>query len=118
VAVIGDSTFSHSGMTGILDCVFDKNNLVIIILDNSTTGMTGGQEYTGFGKLEAICKGLGVEEEHIRVITPLARNFEENVQILKEEIDYKGVSVVIPRRECVQTMTRRVRAQQKKEAKS
>jgi len=118
VAVIGDSTFSHSGMTGILDCVFDKNNLVIIILDNSTTGMTGGQEYTGFGKLEAICKGLGVEEEHIRVITPLARNFEENVQILKEEIDYEGVSVVIPRRECVQTMTRRVRAQQKKEAKS
>jgi indolepyruvate ferredoxin oxidoreductase alpha subunit len=117
IAVIGDSTFSHSGLTGLLDCVYDKSNLVIIILDNSTTGMTGGQDYTGFGKLEAICMGIGVEKEHIRVITPLSRNFEENVAVLKEEIEYKGVSVIIPRRECVQTMTRRMRAQQKKEAK-
>lgn len=114
IAVIGDSTFCHSGMTGLLDCIYDKTNLVIMILDNSTTGMTGGQDYTGFGKLEKICIGLGVEKEHIRVITPLSRNFDENVKILKEEIDYEGVSVVIPRRECVQTMARRVRAQQKK----
>lgn len=117
IAVIGDSTFSHSGMTGLLDCIYDKTNLVIIILDNSTTGMTGGQDYTGFGKLESICMGLGVEKEHIRVITPLSRQFEENVAVLKEEIDYKGVSVIIPRRECVQTMTRRMRAQKKQEAK-
>ncbi len=115
IAVIGDSTFSHSGMTGLLDCVYDKTNLVVIILDNSTTGMTGGQDYTGFGKLEAICIGLGVEKEHIRVITPLSRHFEENVAVLKEEIDYQCVSVIIPRRECVQTMTRRMRAQKKKQ---
>ena len=114
IAVIGDSTFSHSGMTGLLDCIYDKSNLVIMILDNSTTGMTGGQDYTGYGKLEQICIGLGVEKEHIRIITPLSRHFEENVKVLKEEIDYEGVSVVIPRRECVQTMARRVRAQQKK----
>lgn len=114
IAVIGDSTFCHSGMTGLLDCIYDKSNLVIMILDNSTTGMTGGQDYTGYGKLEKICLGLGVEESHIRVITPLSRNFAENVKIIKEEIEYNGVSVIIPRRECVQTMARRVRAQQKK----
>lgn len=114
IAVIGDSTFCHSGMTGLLDCIYDKSNLVIMILDNSTTGMTGGQDYTGYGKLEKICIGLGVEENHIRVITPLSRNFAENVKIIKEEIEYNGVSVIIPRRECVQTMARRVRAQQKK----
>jgi len=117
VAVIGDSTFCHSGMTGLLDCIYDKTNLVIIILDNSTTGMTGGQDYTGFGKLENICIGLGVEKEHIRVVTPLSRQFEENVKVLKEEIEYEGVSVIIPRRECVQTMTRRMRAKKKQEAK-
>ena len=120
VAVIGDSTFSHSGMTGLLDCVYDKTNIVVIILDNATTGMTGGQDYTAFEKLEAICMGLGVEKEHIRVVTPLSRVHDDNVAILKEEIEYEGVSVIIPRRECVQTMAKRIRSQQKKkqEAKS
>jgi len=107
IAVIGDSTFSHSGLTGLLDCIFDKANVVIVILDNSTTGMTGGQEYTGFGKLEEICFGLGVEKEHIRTFVPFKKNFDEMVQIYKEEIAYKGVSVVIPKRECVQTLKKK-----------
>jgi indolepyruvate ferredoxin oxidoreductase, alpha subunit len=107
VAVIGDSTFAHSGLTGLLDCVFDQSNVVIVILDNSTTGMTGGQEYTAFGKLESICLGLGVEQEHIRVFVPLPKNREEMVRIYKEEIAYNGVSVIIPRRECLQTMKRK-----------
>ncbi len=76
--------------------------------------MTGGQDYTAFEKLENICIGLGVPEEHIRVITPLSRLHDENVKIMKEEIGYKGISVIIPRRECIQTMTRRVRAQKSK----
>ncbi|MDP8232267.1 MAG: thiamine pyrophosphate-dependent enzyme [Candidatus Zophobacter franzmannii] len=113
VAVIGDSTFSHSGLTGLLDCVYDKSNVVIIILDNATTGMTGGQNYTGENKIEEMCLGLGVEKEHIRVVTPLKRCHEEMVQVYKEEIAYNGVSIVIPRRECIQTMTRRIRAQKK-----
>ena len=107
VAVIGDSTFTHSGITGLLDCIFDKTNIVIVILDNSTTAMTGGQDYTSFGKLEAICEGLGVEKEHIRVFIPFKRNHDEMVQIYKEEIAYKGISVVIPRRECVQILKRK-----------
>jgi len=73
IAVIGDSTFTHSGMTGLMDCIYEKTNIVIIILDNSTTGMTGGQEYTAKGRLEEICIGLGVEKEHIRTFFPHIR---------------------------------------------
>ncbi|MCL2027571.1 MAG: thiamine pyrophosphate-dependent enzyme [Bacteroidales bacterium] len=106
VAVIGDSTFTHSGMTGLLDCVIEKTNVTIIIVDNSTTGMTGGQISHAYGRLEHICEGLGVEKEHIRIVTPLPKNHAEIVNILKEEIAYQGVSVVIPRRECIQTIGR------------
>jgi len=101
IAVIGDSTFTHSGITGLLDCVNQKSPVTIFILDNETTAMTGGQPSPGHGKLEAICKGIGVEQEHIRVITPLKRHHEENVKIIKEELEYKGVSVIIPRRICI-----------------
>ena len=106
VAVIGDSTFTHSGMTGLLDAVNDKTPITVMILDNSTTGMTGGQDSAAFGKIESICMGLGVEKEHIRVIKPLKNHHDENVQVIKEEIAYKGVSVIIPRRECIQTAAR------------
>ena len=104
VAVIGDSTFTHSGMTGLLDAVNEKANIVVIISDNLTTGMTGGQDSAGTGKIEQICIGLGVEPEHIRVLVPLARNDEEMKAVIREEIAYNGVSVIIPRRECIQTL--------------
>jgi indolepyruvate ferredoxin oxidoreductase alpha subunit len=107
VAVIGDSTFAHSGLTGLLDCVYDKSNVVIVILDNATTGMTGGQDYTAAGHLEDICFGLGVEKDHIRVFVPLKKNNDEMVRIYKEEIAYNGVSVIIPRRECVQILKKK-----------
>jgi indolepyruvate ferredoxin oxidoreductase alpha subunit len=109
VAVIGDSTFTHSGMTGLLDAVNRKLPITVVVLDNSTTAMTGGQDSAGFGKLESIIKGIGVEEEHIRIIKPLRRLHEENVKVFKEELAYNGVSVIIPRRECVQTLARRMK---------
>ncbi|MFP4268340.1 MAG: thiamine pyrophosphate-dependent enzyme [Spirochaetaceae bacterium] len=115
IAVIGDSTFTHSGMTGLLDAVMDNANIVVFILDNSTTAMTGGQHSHATGKIEDICKGLGVEEDHIRTIVPKKSVHDKFVEIIKEEIDYKGVSVIIPRRECVQTQLRR--AKQKKAEK-
>ncbi|MBW6499622.1 MAG: indolepyruvate ferredoxin oxidoreductase, partial [Bacteroidales bacterium] len=118
IAVIGDSTFTHSGMTGLLDAVNDKSNITVIILDNSTTGMTGGQPSSALGKIEDICKGLGVEEDHIRVLKPLRKHHEENVQIMKEEVEYNGVSVVIPRRECIQTLNKRMRDKFKEKAKA
>ena len=110
VAVIGDSTFTHSGMTGLLDCVNENANVTIVISDNETTAMTGGQDSAGTGRLEAICAGLGVDPAHIRVVVPLKKNYEEMKQIIREEINYKGVSVIIPRRECIQTLARKKRS--------
>ena len=109
VAVIGDSTFTHSGMTGLLDCVNENANVTIVISDNETTAMTGGQDSAGTGRLESICQGIGVTPEHIRVVVPLKKNYEEMKQVIREEINYKGVSVIIPRRECIQTLARKKR---------
>lgn len=110
IAVIGDSTFTHSGMTGLLDAVNDKANITVIISDNLTTAMTGGQDSAGTNKFEAICLGLGVEKEHVRVVVPTPANMEEIERIIEEEIQYKGVSVIIPRRECMQTLSRKLKA--------
>lgn len=109
VAVIGDSTFTHSGMTGLLDAVVEKSPITVLILDNGTTAMTGGQDSAAMGRLEDICKGLGVEEEHIRVVRPLKKNHDEFVQILEEELAYNGVSVIIPRRECIVAIDKRIK---------
>ena len=114
VAVIGDSTFTHSGMTGLLDAVNDRSDITVVISDNLTTAMTGGQDSSGTGKFEAICIALGVEPEHVRVVVPVARNMDEITAVIREEIDYKGVSVIIPRRECMQTLARKARAAKKK----
>jgi indolepyruvate ferredoxin oxidoreductase alpha subunit len=106
VAVIGDSTFTHSGMTGLLDAVNENADIVVCISDNLTTGMTGGQDSAGTGRLEAICAGLGVDPAHIRTIVPLPKNYPEMEQVIKEEVEYHGVSVIISRRECIQTLKR------------
>lgn len=110
VAVIGDSTFTHSGMTGLLDCINENTNLTIIISDNETTAMTGGQDSAGTGRIEAICTGLGVDPAHLRVVVPLKKNHEEMKQTIREEIAHRGVSVIILRRECIQTLTRKKRS--------
>jgi indolepyruvate ferredoxin oxidoreductase alpha subunit len=109
IAVIGDSTFTHSGMTGLLDAVNDNSNITVIISDNLTTAMTGGQDSAGTNKFEAICVGLGVDPAHVRVVVPLPKNMEEITSIIREEIEYNGVSVIIPRRECIQTLNRKLR---------
>jgi indolepyruvate ferredoxin oxidoreductase alpha subunit len=106
VAVIGDSTFTHSGITGLLDAVNSRSNVTIIISDNLTTAMTGGQDSAGTGRLEAICLGVGVKPEHVRTVVPLPKNHDDIRRTIKEEIDHPGVSVIIPRRECIQTLKR------------
>jgi len=103
VAVIGDSTFTHSGMTGLLDAVNENSPITVIISDNETTGMTGGQTSAAYGRLESICLGIGVQANHLRLIIPLRKNHEANVAIISEELNYNGVSVIISRRECIQT---------------
>ena len=106
VAVIGDSTFTHSGMTALLDCVYENTPVTVIISDNATTAMTGGQASHATGRLKEICVGLGVKPEHVKVLTPLPKYHDEMVKVLREEMVYEGVSVIIPRRECIQTLSR------------
>ena len=115
IAVIGDSTFTHSGITGLLDAVNDNSRITVVISDNLTTAMTGGQDSAGTNKFEAICLGLGVEPAHVRVVVPLPKNMEEITRIIREEIEYDGVSVIIPRRECIQTLNRKLRKKRAQE---
>ena len=105
-AMIGDSTFTHSGITGLLDCVNENTNLVVIIADNEAIAMTGGQDSSALRKIEEICKGVGVHPDHVKTVVPLAKNHHEMVRIISEEVAFKGVSVVITRRECIQKATR------------
>jgi len=75
----------------------------VIILDNGTTAMTGGQQSMGSGAIEKIVHGLGVPSEHIRTLVPLKKHHAENVAVLKEELAHEGVSVIISLRGCIQT---------------
>ena len=108
LAIIGDSTFFHSGMTGLATASYNKSNITVLIVDNSTTGMTGHQDNPATGKtlkgeyteplsLEGVCRALGAQ--HIRVVDSL------NIVGLQAEIQASlnedGVSVVIARRPCV-----------------
>ncbi len=107
VGVIGDSTFVHSGMTGLANVAYNQSNSTIIILDNSITGMTGHQQNptTGFnikgdpaGKinLEALVKAMGIER--VKVVDPY--NLKECDEVLKEELKAAEPSVIISRRPC------------------
>jgi len=116
VAVIGDSTFTHSGMTGLLDAINENADITVIISDNLTTGMTGGQDSAGTNKFEAICRGLGLSDDHLKVVVPLPKNMPEITRIIRDEINYHGTSVIIPRRECMQTLQRHLK-QKKTEQK-
>lgn len=106
VAIIGDSTFTHSGMTGLLDAVNEDSDITVIISDNLTTGMTGGQDSQGTGKLEEICLGLGVKPEHLHTIDSLPKNHADMVALFRNAMEHHGLSVIISRRECIQTARR------------
>ncbi|MCP5515037.1 MAG: indolepyruvate ferredoxin oxidoreductase [Spirochaetales bacterium] len=110
VAVIGDSTFYHSGMTALVDAVAADTPMTLVILDNCIVAMTGGQEtIVPTSKLESVIKGLGVDPAHIKTIVPLKKNHEENVEILKKEIAHEGLSVVLSVRECIEETKRRLK---------
>ena len=117
IAIIGDSTFTHSGMTGLLDAVNENADITVIISDNLTTAMTGGQDSAGTNKFEAICRGLGVSDEHLKVVVPLPKNMADIKQTIEQEINYHGVSVIIPRRECMQTLQRHLKQKKAAEKK-
>ncbi|MBD5225487.1 MAG: indolepyruvate ferredoxin oxidoreductase [Bacteroidales bacterium] len=110
VAVIGDSTFTHSGITGLLDAVNENTAMTVIISDNLTTGMTGGQTSQGTGKLEDICLGLGLDPAHLHTIDSLPKKVEEMRELFAREFAYEGLSVIVSRRECIQTARRHAKA--------
>jgi len=113
VAVIGDSTFLHSGITPLVDAVASGADMTLLILDNSTTAMTGGQRtILSSSRLEKLVLGLGVDPEHVKLIVPLKKHTEENAAIMRREMEYEGVSVIIALRDCIQTLKQK----RKKEA--
>ncbi len=114
VAVIGDSTFMHSGMTPLVDAVLEDTPITVVILDNSTVGMTGGQHTAATGPdLVRVVRGLGVPEAHLRVVNPLPKERDAISKVLAEEIAHRGVSVIIAQRICIQEAKRRARDEKK-----
>jgi len=110
VAVIGDSTFGHSGLTPLLEAAAANISMTVIILDNATVAMTGGQpSYASGERLVRLIEGVGVPREHIRVIEPLPKNLEKNVEVIKEELAHDGISVIVAVRECVVEARKRKR---------
>lgn len=108
VAVIGDSTFLHSGVTGLMDIAYNSSNSTVLILDNSITGMTGHQHNpsTGYNikgdpatkiDLEQLCRAVGINR--VRVVDPY--NLTETKNAIKEEVEREEPSVIIARRPCV-----------------
>jgi indolepyruvate ferredoxin oxidoreductase alpha subunit len=108
VAMIGDSTFLHSGMTGLLDIVYNGGNVTVFILDNRTVGMTGGQDHPGTGvtlqqettkpvDFVALCKALGVE--HVQLVDPY--RLPDVYKAVKEALAYPGPSVIVTNQPCV-----------------
>jgi indolepyruvate ferredoxin oxidoreductase alpha subunit len=111
VAVIGDSTFAHSGITPLLDAVYSNTDMTVIILDNGTVAMTGGQPSYGTGEpLVRLLEGLGVDKNHLKIIIPLPKNHQQNASIIREELAYHGLSVIIARRECIQILGEKKRS--------
>lgn len=102
IAIIGDSTFTHSGMTGLLDAVIEDTPITVVISDNSAIAMTGAQDSAASGRIIEICKGIGVNKDHLILITPLHKNLKKNIDLIRKEIDHPGVSVIIAQRPCVQ----------------
>ena len=107
VGALGDSTFIHGGITGLIDMVYNRTPCTIIILDNRTTAMTGFQDHPGTGKtlmgekthaldLEALCRAVGVES--VRVVDPW--DLEGTEKALREEVGSDRTSVIISRRPC------------------
>lgn len=108
VSFIGDSTFFHSGLTGLVNAVFNNHNFTLVILENDTTAMTGHQPHPGvdmerFGiagngrvDIETIVRAIGVQ--HLSIIKPF--KVKKSIEIIKEALEFKGVSVIISREPC------------------
>jgi len=121
IAFIGDSTFFHGGMPGLVNIVFNKSKPLIIVMDNRITGMTGHQPNPGVGrtgmgektkeiKIEKIVKAFGIK--HVKVVDPF--NVNKMIKIIRKFLQKDEVSVIVAKRECrLLTMRRKLRADEK-----
>jgi indolepyruvate ferredoxin oxidoreductase alpha subunit len=108
LAIIGDSTFLHSGITCLVDAVQSDVPMTVIILDNSVVAMTGCQQTVmPSEKLKGLILGVGVEAEHLVELEAKPQFIEENAARLKKEMEYRGLSVVIFQRECLEAFRKR-----------
>jgi len=102
LCVIGDGTFTHSGMAPLLDAARDNTNIKVFILDNSIIAMTGGQPTMATDEeVVDLVAGLGVPRAHIRIVVPSPHKKAHTVATLREELSYTGLSVIVARRACV-----------------
>jgi len=107
VSTIGDSTFIHSGMSSLIAAAHDDLNMTVVILDNALVAMTGGQEVFATGEdLIKIVYGLGVPEEHIVRLKPVESAHEENLSLIRREIEHRGLSVIVSQRACIHAKRR------------
>jgi indolepyruvate ferredoxin oxidoreductase alpha subunit len=102
LCVIGDGTFTHSGMAPLLDAARENTDIKVFILDNSIVAMTGGQPTMATDEqVVDLVAGLGVPRERVRIVSPVPQKKADNVRIIREEIAQPGLSVIIARRACV-----------------
>jgi indolepyruvate ferredoxin oxidoreductase alpha subunit len=108
LAVIGDSTFLHSGITGLIDAAAANTPMTVIILDNSIVAMTGCQEtMIPSARLPALILGAGVDPDHLLELEAKKNLLEENTARLKKEMEHRGLSVVIFKRECLEALRKK-----------
>ncbi|GMV05306.1 MAG: indolepyruvate oxidoreductase subunit IorA [Gemmatimonadota bacterium] len=110
VAIIGDSTFLHSGITPLLDAASHDTDMTVLILDNGTVAMTGQQPtLVSHSELADIVKGLGVPGEHVHVVPTHPKRVPELAELIRREVEHRGLSVIITVRECLESARKRKR---------
>jgi indolepyruvate ferredoxin oxidoreductase alpha subunit len=114
--VIGDSTFLHSGVTGLMYAVASDTDMTLLVLDNEIVAMTGRQPTVLGGRLRPIVEGLGVDPAHVHVVDIGPRDVEALAEILRTEMAHPGLSVVVAVRECVEAAKAGRRRRREEEA--
>jgi indolepyruvate ferredoxin oxidoreductase alpha subunit len=102
LCTIGDSTFAHSGMTPLIGAAQADADMTVVILDNSTTAMTGAQQSLTTGeRLLEVVRGLGVKPEHLHVLDPHPSKHAQNVEVIRRAVEHRGLDVIVADRECI-----------------
>jgi len=118
IAVIGDSTFGHSGLPALLTAADAGVNVTVMILDNRVVGMTGQQPSQALDQVERLVLGMGIPQAQVQVLTPLPKQHEANVKAMEQALQHPGPSVVVFRRECIQSLRRGVLREYDREQKA